>query len=1249
MKLTKSQQMMLDIEKIVGGSINVIYGTVIIDTLLNVDEMKKAVNRMYRLNPVLRTRLVNLNGKVEQIIEEYHEQEIEVINFKTKDDVHAYANENAQIPFDMNGSLCSLKIFVADDFCGVAYKLHHIISDGWTLSLIASHFDSIINGKEPTAYSFDEHILAEDKYLQCNRYEKDKAFFLEQFEKCPEPTLFSDEKITDLRGRRRSYILTQEQVKAIKKFTEENNCSVSSLFLSALSIYFNKTRNNAEKFYIGIPYLNRVGNIEKNTAGLFINTTPTLIELDNNESLLSNIRKIEENVFATMRHQKFDFEDILTQLNEKLNFTGSLHDVLYSYQNAQISGKNFLSTWYHNGMQSEALQFHIDDRDNAGILRLHYDTRFAEFTDEQVDALHESICTTVFNIINNPQKELRSTSVLTEKQKEQILYSFNNTKHEYDVPKGSSIYSLFDDNARRNLDKICLRADNKKITFGEFLNMAEQLDCEIRKYTKGKKCVIGVLADRSVEMYAAIYGIIRGGNAYMPISPDYPQERITYMLENSNAPLTLAQGKFCSLAGQAVLNVSEFIDNLPQNDVIPFSCEEDDTAYVIYTSGSTGNPKGAKVSHKSAVNRILWMHDKYPLLEDGVILQKTPYTFDVSVWEIFWWGMLGGSLAASKPNEHFLPAKILEETQKNSVTHLHFVPSVFELFLIYLESHNEECQKFSTVQKVFLSGEALSASLVNRFYDLFDYDKVSLHNLYGPTECAVDVTYFDCAPGECDPVPIGSPIYNTSMYVVDKYLNPVPPGVTGELCIGGVNVGQGYLNNPHLTAEKFIDNPFADGKLYKTGDRALWREDGEIIFCGRMDNQIKLNGQRIELGEIESVIASAAGVDAVVVFVKHIENRDTLVAVCRCDSTLKKEIEAICKEKLPSYMIPQAFAFIDEMPLNPSGKLDRKYLASLDFSIKPHLVEPPQNETEKAICHAFCDILNISDVGRSSDFFDLGGTSLSMISILSKDIFADISAAEFIENATPEKLAALLNPKEKKCFNYVKTLHEPPEAQKALILFPFAGGGAESYAALTKAFANISDSTALYFVDYLHSDKQTYIASREIAQLSQSKEIFIYSHCAGSAVAMSVINTIEQQGLCTIKHYIAGGFIPMKKPQRSNFWNKMPDFILKKILVNAGAGLSALDKSSTKYILREFRRDTDFMTDYFNKARISLECPVSLVINKADIFTQNHADAINIWSRYARTINGTFYIESDSHYFQTDNADTLAEIINSII
>jgi hypothetical protein len=343
-------------------------------------------------------------------------------------------------------------------------------------------------------------------------------------------------------------------------------------------------------------------------------------------------------------------------------------------------------------------------------------------------------------------------------------------------------------------------------------------------------------------------------------------------------------------------------------------------------------------------------------------------------------------------------------------------------------------------------------------------------------------------------------------------MKPVPIGVTGELCIAGDCVGAGYLNRPELTAEKFIDNPFGVGKLYKTGDLAYWRQDGNICYVGRKDNQIKLNGQRIEIGEIETVINSINSVEAVAVIVKKNDAIDTLVAFYTGESQIEAEILQYCRNKLPKYMIPSAIVHLDSLPLNQSGKLDRKALKNINVVFDNAIIkEEPVTETEKEICKLFEKTLHIDFVGKNENFFNLGGTSLHMISILSEEYLRDVTAAEFISHPTPEKLAALVDSQEDVETTYLYSLRKVRKSTKALILIPYAGGDASAYAAITKDFERFAPEISLYYVDYLHSYDECMLVADEIAKIAETKEIYVYSHCAGAAVALQIINILEEK------------------------------------------------------------------------------------------------------------------------------------------
>ncbi|MBQ6898277.1 MAG: AMP-binding protein, partial [Clostridia bacterium] len=520
---------------------------------------------------------------------------------------------------------------------------------------------------------------------------------------------------------------------------------------------------------------------------------------------------------------------------------------------------------------------------------------------------------------------------------------------------------------------------------------------------------------------------------------------------------------------------------------------------------------------------------------------------------------------------------------------------------------------------------------------------VSLHNLYGPTECAVDVTCYDCRPEDVDPVPIGKPVYNTQIHITDKYLNPVPIGVQGEICIAGMNVGQGYLNKPELTAEKFVDNPFGEGKLYKTGDIGYWREDGNVVFVGRKDSQIKLNGQRIELGEIEAVINSVSGVSSSAVIVKNVNGADILAAFFTGEAEASYVKEA-CSVKLPSYMLPTAFIHLDKLPLNSSGKLDRKALSVADIELSFEEFSEPENETEKLICEMFSRVLNVENVGRNSDFFRIGGTSLSMISILSEDAFAGVTAADFIRNSTPARLARILAKTEEKSLSYLEPLYKADNAEKALILFPYAGGGAEAFSKLVSDFTKKNKDASVYFVRYLHSFEECEKAADEIINTLGGKNISVYSHCVGAAVALQIIKILEDRKV-PVKHYFAGAVIPPSRPNGKNVWNKVSDGMLKAILIKAGAPLNNLPENEVSDLLKRFREDTDFANASFAQMKEKINTPVRIIISKRDLFTVNYMQTAKLWKRYAENPAAIYFMDSKNHYFQSSSTEKIIVIL----
>ncbi len=1233
---------------------------------VNLEILEKSVELLSVRHVVLKSAFTVLKstGAIKQVILENRTPDFTVISKDesfTKEALEKVIEENTKASLDLQkDSLFRVTVVDFKDQRFMVIHAHHIILDGWCLPVLVNdlqkYYEELSNNKaiEVLTDEIKKEASSETSYAQYANWirkqntDEVSAYWQKLLGDCSPAHIFGKEKKDNSKNEDIVTFVTpldDKLCKSIEQLAKEKKVSLNSVFECAFGIALQKFSGSEDVVYDktisgrSIP----LKNIE-NTVGPFINTVPVRMQAYEATTILELLKETQAQTINANTNGILS----LSELYKQAGIDAKAIDSLFVFENYFVGDEEDIKNGplapqvVSSNEQTEFnLTVNIFKEKNGYAIMMSYAKDF--YTEREVKSFVKGYISVLSSCLDENKliKDIEISEDTTE---------FNKTAHKYDIPSNTTLYSLFEKAAKENEEKVCVVADDREITFKELLALSANIDTEIRKYTDNGKSIIGVIADRSIEMYVAIYSIIRGGNAYLPISPEYPEERINYILSNSKAVLVLAQDKYVGLSSVPVINMTEALKETEEKETVPSNANENDTAYVIYTSGSTGAPKGAKISHKSAVNRILWMDDKYPLEENDVILQKTPYTFDVSVWEMFWWGITGRKLVASKPDEHFLPAKILNETERQSVTHLHFVPSVFDLFLTYLENNPEEQDKFNSVKYVFLSGEALSANSVNRFYNIYDHNKVSLHNLYGPTECAVDVTYYDCVPTDTDPVPIGKPIYNTQIHIVDKYLKETPIGVKGELLICGVNVGQGYLNNEKLTQEKFIDNPFGKGKAYKTGDLAYWREDGEIIFCGRMDGQIKLRGQRIEMGEIESAINSVDGIEASAVLVKNINGQELLVAFYCGQELSAKEIKAVCEKSLPKYMVPSAFTYLDYLPLNSSGKLDRKQLISIEITdIVTDVIEEPQTEEERIICDYFKKALNTEQVGRNSDFFDLGGTSLSMISLLSEEYFKNISATDFIASSTPMALAVLLNEQGSEEYEYIKVLKSVDNSKKAFVCFPYAGGGAEAYAAFSKDFVAKTQEFSLYFVPFLRSHSECEKAAQEIMELSRKYEIYFYSHCAGAVVAMSILNYLKAINKAIVKHYISAGTIPPEAPQKENFWNTVDNNFLLDGLQRVGGSYKGLSDEQVAEMLADFRKDTDFVTEYFYTCTEKVYVPTSIVISKTDIFTENYRDAERLWLKYSENLKGIHYIETNSHYFQKDNSRELINIILSII
>ena len=883
-QLSNPQRLIYEMEKYTGGAVAVICSSVLLKGQREIVDLIWAVNEIYRCNEALRTQIVEQDGQTLQEIKDFQEQTVNILRFDSKDALAAYAEGYAKTPVTLNGPLCELQVVLLPEHYGLLAKCHHIIGDAWTLTLIASQLCALLAGEESPTWPYSDFVESEVAYAQSDRREKDKVFFLEQFKACPEVTYLSEKPGDCYDARRSTFQVNADLTAHIRSYAKVHNTSPFVLFLTAFATYFSRVKDNTEHFYVGTPILNRKNFREKHTMGMFINTVPVLSHVDYSRSFAENLAAMQKEVLAVLRHQKFHYNEILSAIRQEYGFTEKLYDVILSYQNAAVTGaeQGVETTWYHSGTQTESLQIHIDDRDSKGVFRIHLDYRTDKFTASEIQRMYGHILNLLQDAISHDEKTPEQLALLSPDEKQLLLHDFNNTAADY--PRDKCVHTLFEEQVERTPDKTAVIACDRTLTYRE---LNEEANCIahglIEKGVKPRDIVAFALS-RDSHLIPTMFGILKAGAAYLPIDPDYPKERIDYMLQDSEASVFVT-----------VENLPRLLENGNNTDPA-LALSSESLCYCIYTSGSTGQPKGGLISHRNLMNfcadnqKNSLQH--YIAKTCHTVLACGAIVFDISNFEIILSLLLNKTVAFASENALLNVGTLSEWVNRYHVDCIHCTPTRLQAYL----GNESFAEILAHVKCIMVGGEELIAEtrcLIEH------YSTAKIFNGYGPTETTMGVCF-----GESD-TSIGSPIANTQVYIVDRYIIPVPMGVTGELCIAGDGVGAGYLNRPELTAEKFIANPFGKGKLYKTGDLAYWREDGNIVYVGRNDFQVKIRGLRIELGEIENAIAGVEGISqAVVVVRKDDTGRQLICAFYTETAPVELEVVKSALRETPVYDAP---------------------------------------------------------------------------------------------------------------------------------------------------------------------------------------------------------------------------------------------------------------------------------------------------------------------------------------------------------
>jgi nonribosomal peptide synthetase DhbF len=875
---------------------------------------------------------------------------------------------------------------------------------------------------------------------------------------------------------------------------------------------------------LGSPIAGRTDGALEGLIGFFVNTLVLRTDVGGNPTfreLLERVRATDLNAYA---HQELPFERLVEALNPVRSLSRHpLFQVMVALENEPepaVEMEGLEVRIEPLGMPVAKFDLSLQWRERRGPEGqpdgldgvVEYSTDL--FERETVEALGRRLVRLLEAVTQDGEQRIGRIDLLEAGERRRILCEWNQTAHEVGE---ATLPELIERQVRRDPQAVALVFENRSLSYGELNRRANQLAHSLMAEGIGPESRVGLAMPRSVEMMVALLGIVKSGAAYVPLDPEYPAERVAFMVADARPALVLTVEEYAAREAR----LAEYAETNPSDGERGQPLRLEHPAYVIYTSGSTGTPKGAINTHQAIVNRLQWMQSAYQLRADDRVLQKTPIGFDVSVWEFFWPLLEGAAVVFAKPGGQKDPHYLAMLIRKQRITTIHFVPSMLQAFL--QEPAAADCDG---LRRVICSGEALSAELESRFRAVLR--SVALHNLYGPTEAAVDVSYWECRQNQqIGAVPIGRPIWNTRLYVLDRNLQLTPQGVAGELYIAGVALARGYHDRPALTAERFISDPHGDPgtRMYRTGDLARWRPDGALEYLGRKDFQVKLRGFRIELGEIEAVLRRHPDVGQAVVVVREDRTGDKRLAAYLTPAAGHEIDPAVLRryvaQSLPDYMTPAAIVLLDSLPLSPNGKLDRKALPAPEFTAATEW-QAPRSPQEEILCSLFAEMLGLANVGIHDNFFELGGHSLlatRLISQIRNTLGIEISIRTLFEAPTVAGLteriagASVSNPLE------VMLPLRPYGSRSPLFCMHPLGGLSWCYAGLLQ---HIPPEYPIYGLQSRGMAERTVLPQTleemaadyigQIRKIQPDGPYYLIGWSLGGLIAHAVANQIEAEG-----------------------------------------------------------------------------------------------------------------------------------------
>jgi amino acid adenylation domain-containing protein len=974
---------------------------------LNATALEHSLHEIIRRHESLRTIFPAVDGRPVQVVTPHQPLALPVIDLRAlaRRDKDARARqlaiEHAQRPFDLpHGPLfrATLVQLAAEEYLFLL-SMHHIVSDGWSMGVffreLAALYAAFSSGKAsplpelPVQYA--DFALWQQQWLQGEVLEKQLAYWTQQLAGSPPllelPTDRPRPVTQTYRGARQWLALPKALSDQLRALSQREGVTLFMTLLAAFQALLSRYTGQ-EDIVVGSPIAGRTRVATEGLIGLFVNTLVLRMDLSGNPTFRELLQRVRAVALEAYAHQDLPFEKLAEELQPERSLSHALvFQVLFALQNVprqplELPGLTVSPLEREAGTAKFDLSVFISEEGETLRGTVNYNSDL--FEADTIARLVGHFQTMLDGIVADLDTPISRLPLLTGAERQQLLMAWNQTRTH--APQDSCLHDLFEAQVERTPDAVAVVCEDQQLTYRELNRRANQLAHYLRGHGVGPEVLVGICMERSLELVVGLLGILKAGGAYVPLDPAYPPARIAFMLDDSQAPVLLTHQ--CLLAGlpahqaQVVCLDADWAAIAQEPEENPArGTAADRLAYVIYTSGSTGQPKGVQIPHRAVVNFLESMRQQPGLREHDVLLAVTTLSFDIAALEVFLPLIVGARVVLASRAVATDGRQLLQTLADSQATVMQATPATWRLLL-------EAGWAGSPQLTVLCGGEALPRELAQPLLAR----AAAVWNLYGPTETTIWSAVAQVAPGD-GPVPIGRPIANTQVYLLDPHLQPVPIGVPGELYIGGHGVARGYLNRPELTAERFIVDPFRDepqARLYKTGDLARYRPDGTLEFLGRLDQQVKLRGFRIELGEIEAVLTQHTAVrESVVLAREDAPGARGLVAYIvprQAPPPTTRELRSFLQAKLPNYMVPSTFVMLAALPLTPNGKVDRRALPVPDQE-RPLLEEAfvaPRTPVEEALAGIWADVLGLTQVGIHDHFLELGGHSLLATQVIAR-------------------------------------------------------------------------------------------------------------------------------------------------------------------------------------------------------------------------------------------------------------------------